>query len=88
MSSRNMRLMGILSSLIVSQEIAAFTTSPTATIGFQRRNDARRAFSAPSMVQVSSSPDKDIDSLNLTPQLESMTKAFGSIPDEKTRYKQ
>jgi sulfur transfer protein SufE/stress-induced morphogen len=32
--------------------------------------------------------DNDIESLGLTPQLESMTKAFGSIPDEKTRYKQ
>ena len=30
----------------------------------------------------------DIDSLGLTPQLETMTKAFGSIPDEKLRYKQ
>jgi len=34
------------------------------------------------------SSDKDIDSLGLTPQLETMTKAFSSIPDEKTRYKQ
>jgi SufE protein probably involved in Fe-S center assembly len=31
---------------------------------------------------------EDIDSLGLTPQLEQMTKAFGSIPDEKIRYKQ
>lgn len=32
--------------------------------------------------------ETDIASLNLTPQLESMTRAFGSIPDEKLRYKQ
>lgn len=31
---------------------------------------------------------EDIDSLGLTPQLEQMTKAFGTIPDEKLRYKQ
>lgn len=32
--------------------------------------------------------ENDIDNLNLTPQLETMTRAFGSIPDEKLRYKQ
>lgn len=83
-----MHLLGIISSLFLSHKIAAFTTSPIASVSIQRPHGARRTFSAPSMVQVSSSPDQDIDSLNLTPQLESMTKAFGSIPDEKTRYKQ
>jgi sulfur transfer protein SufE/stress-induced morphogen len=39
-------------------------------------------------LQVSASNDIDIESLGLTPQLETMTKAFGSIPDEKLRYKQ
>jgi sulfur transfer protein SufE/stress-induced morphogen len=34
------------------------------------------------------SASSDIESLNLTPQLETMTRAFGSIPDEKLRYKQ
>jgi len=34
------------------------------------------------------SSDKEIEHLNLTPQLETMTKAFRSIPDEKLRYKQ
>ena len=32
--------------------------------------------------------EKGIEDLHLTPQLETMTKALGSIPDEKTRYKQ
>jgi sulfur transfer protein SufE/stress-induced morphogen len=40
-----------------------------------------------SALQMSASSN-DIASLNLTPQLESMTRAFGSIPDEKLRYKQ
>lgn len=31
---------------------------------------------------------EDIDSLGLTPQLDKMTRAFGSIPDDKLRYKQ
>jgi|AntRauTorckE5430_2_1112549.scaffolds.fasta_scaffold03799_4 hypothetical protein len=31
---------------------------------------------------------EDIDRLGLTPQLDQMTRAFGSIPDEKLRYKQ
>jgi len=35
-----------------------------------------------------SSSDKQIEELNLTPQLLTMTQAFSSIPDEKTRYKQ
>lgn len=37
---------------------------------------------------MSDTDEVDIDSLNLTPQLETMTRAFGSIPDEKLRYKQ
>mmetsp|Transcript_34007 Transcript_34007/g.71594 ORF Transcript_34007/g.71594 Transcript_34007/m.71594 type:complete len:342 (-) Transcript_34007:301-1326(-) len=32
--------------------------------------------------------DIDISTLHLTPELEMMTNAFGSIPDEKTRHKQ
>ena len=32
--------------------------------------------------------EKDIEDLNLTPQLKTMAKALGSISDEKTRYKQ
>mmetsp|Transcript_34105 Transcript_34105/g.61254 ORF Transcript_34105/g.61254 Transcript_34105/m.61254 type:complete len:347 (+) Transcript_34105:127-1167(+) len=36
----------------------------------------------------SSSVDIDMDTLHLTPELEMMTNAFGSIPDEKTRHKQ
>mmetsp|Transcript_32460 Transcript_32460/g.55317 ORF Transcript_32460/g.55317 Transcript_32460/m.55317 type:complete len:346 (+) Transcript_32460:19-1056(+) len=32
--------------------------------------------------------DIDIESLHLTPELEMMTNAFSSIPDEKTRHKQ
>merc|ERR1711966_601932 len=32
--------------------------------------------------------DVDLESLHLTPELEMMTNAFGSIPDEKTRHKQ
>lgn len=39
-------------------------------------------------LQMSSSSSSDIDALNLTPQLLTMTKAFSSIPDEKLRYKQ
>jgi len=31
---------------------------------------------------------EDIDSLGLTPQLDKMTRAFGSISDDKIRYKQ
>jgi len=43
-----------------------------------------------SMVDVNNGNDIDIEieNLNLTPQLASMTKAFSSIPDEKMRYKQ
>ena len=36
----------------------------------------------------SSSSSSDISNLNLTPQLEKMTKAFSSTPDEKTKHKQ
>ena len=32
--------------------------------------------------------EESIEHLNLTPQLETMTQALGSIADEKTRYKQ
>ena len=32
--------------------------------------------------------EASIDDLNLTPQLKTMTKALGTIGDEKTRYKQ
>jgi sulfur transfer protein SufE/stress-induced morphogen len=32
--------------------------------------------------------DTDLSTLHLTPELEMMTKAFASIPDEKTRHKQ
>lgn len=35
-----------------------------------------------------SSSSNDISNLNLTPQLQSITTAFSSIPDEKLRYKQ
>ncbi|GFH45946.1 hypothetical protein CTEN210_02420 [Chaetoceros tenuissimus] len=34
------------------------------------------------------SSSEDIESLGLTPQLEQITRAFSSIPDEKLRYKQ
>ena len=37
---------------------------------------------------LSSSTDIDIESLHLTPELQMMTEAFSSIPDEKTRHKQ
>jgi sulfur transfer protein SufE/stress-induced morphogen len=32
--------------------------------------------------------DTELEKLNLTPELERMTKAFGTLSDEKTRYKQ
>ncbi|KAL7535499.1 hypothetical protein ACHAXR_008677 [Thalassiosira sp. AJA248-18] len=35
-----------------------------------------------------SSTDLEIESLHLTPELQMMTEAFSSIPDEKTRHKQ
>jgi len=35
-----------------------------------------------------SSTDTDLEKLHLTPELEKMTKAFGMLSDEKTRYKQ
>ncbi|KAL7554596.1 hypothetical protein ACHAWF_018228 [Thalassiosira exigua] len=37
---------------------------------------------------LSSTVDVDVASLHLTPELEMMTNAFASIPDEKTRHKQ
>lgn len=36
----------------------------------------------------STTDETDIASLHLTPELEMMTNAFASIPDEKTRHKQ
>jgi len=57
------------------------------------RHSRRRATSgSPSasrtVTALPSSVDVDIESLHLTPELEMMTNAFGSIPDEKTRHKQ
>ena len=52
---------------------------PTATSSSRRRTGT---------VALSSSTDLDIASLHLTPELEMMTNAFSSIPDEKTRHKQ
>lgn len=71
----------------------------TALALFKSRDNGVTAFLPPSsrlsqqsisagINMVSSSSDNDIESLNLTPQLESMTRAFRSIPDEKLRYKQ
>lgn len=56
--------------------VNSFTTSQASLPLFSRRLHLR------------SKSLEDIESLGLTPQLEQMTRAFGSIPDEKLRYKQ
>jgi sulfur transfer protein SufE/stress-induced morphogen len=77
-TSKHLFLLGCLSStLVLHQQVDAFSV-------ISGNNVQRTATIKLSMV----SSDSEIESLNLTPQLESMTKAFGSIPDEKTRYKQ
>ncbi|KAL9183217.1 hypothetical protein ACHAXT_005004 [Thalassiosira profunda] len=47
-----------------------------------------RASAQSSSALPSTSADIDIEALHLTPELEMMTNAFASIPDEKTRHKQ
>ena len=58
---------------------------PTSSSSLVRHSSHNRRTSS---TILSSSTDIDISTLNLTPELEMMTNAFSSIPDEKTRHKQ
>lgn len=78
--------------------VASAWTPPSQHRRHALRHDPRRAAATSSRnsidrsrtgtVALSSSTDLDIASLHLTPELEMMTNAFSSIPDEKTRHKQ
>ncbi len=96
--SNSVFLLGtVLLPFLVQDIDAAFTTATRKSsysyvpVDVQQRTQfqlpSRSNSDAPIQLSMVSS-DREIESLNLTPQLETMTKAFGSIPDEKTRYKQ
>ena len=62
--------------------------SPPASSPVRHRQSRAPTAATTTSTALSSSVDVDIDSLHLTPELEMMTNAFSSIPDEKTRHKQ
>lgn len=53
----------------------------------QKPNISIRMTTQDSEVDLDSTPESEVD-LGLTPELKRLTDAFGSIPDEQTRYKQ
>lgn len=69
--------MRTVSSLLLSTHIVQALGFLSSDIGIHRTH-----------VNYLSMVEKGIEDLHLTPQLKTMTKALGSIPDEKTRYKQ
>lgn len=73
--------------------VASAWSSPHARVRHPRRpavsaSGASSSSGTSTALSSTSLDEIDIDALRLTPELEMMTNAFGSIPDEKTRHKQ